>query len=139
MLTLLAVVVLTAVAFDYINGFHDTANAVATVISTGVLPARTAILIAAILNFVGAFASIKVADFISRDIVSLRDDIAATALLAQGLDPAVGALLVILAGLLGAIVWNLLTWYFGIPSSSSHALLGGVIGAAWVSLGSSSV
>jgi inorganic phosphate transporter, PiT family len=139
MMTLLVLVIVTAVAFDYINGFHDTANAVATVISTGVLPARTAILLAAILNFVGAFASIKVADFISRDIVALRGGAAAAALATHGLDPAAGALLVILAGLLGAIAWNLLTWYFGIPSSSSHALLGGIIGAAWVSLGGEAI
>jgi inorganic phosphate transporter, PiT family len=139
MLALLALVVLTALAFDYINGFHDTANAVATVISTGVLPARTAIMMSALLNFAGAFISLAVADFISKDMVELRSGAAAALFEAHQVTPAIGALLVIFAGLLGASLWNLLTWYFGIPSSSSHALLGGIVGAAWVSLDGSVV
>jgi PiT family inorganic phosphate transporter len=112
-LALLVLVVLLALAFDYINGFHDTANAVATVVSTNVLPGRTAVLMAAGLNFLGAFVGEGVAKTIGGDIA----------------DPAEVTQTVIAAALLGAILWNLLTWYFGIPSSSSHALIGGVVGA----------
>jgi PiT family inorganic phosphate transporter len=131
-------VVLIALIFDFINGFHDTANAVATVISTGVLPARTAIIMAAALNFVGAFWSIKVADTIAK-MVNLHNDVALTAFDLYHINPVTGALLLILAGLIAAIFWNLLTWYVGLPSSSSHALLGGVVGAAGLTLGSSVV
>ena len=112
---LLALVVVLALAFDYINGFHDTANAVATVVSTNVLPGRTAVLLAAVFNFVGAFAGVGVAKTISKGIA----------------DPATVTQVVIAAALLGAIVWNLFTWYYGIPSSSSHALVGGIVGAVW--------
>jgi inorganic phosphate transporter, PiT family len=114
-LTILVLVVAFALAFDYINGFHDTANAVATVVSTNVLPGRTAVLLAAACNFIGAFMGVGVAQTIGRDIA----------------DPASLTQLVIAAALLGAIAWNLLTWYLGIPSSSSHALVGGLIGAVW--------
>ena len=114
-LLLVALVVGLALAFDYINGFHDTANAVATVVSTGVLPGRTAVLMAAVFNFVGAFAGVGVAKTIGGDIT----------------DPATVTQAVVIAALAGAILWNLLTWYFGIPSSSSHALIGGIVGAAW--------
>jgi PiT family inorganic phosphate transporter len=114
-LTILVLVVVFALAFDYINGFHDTANAVATVVSTNVLPGRTAVLLAAVCNFVGAFLGIGVAKTIGGDIA----------------DPASITQPVIAAALLGAIFWNLLTWYFGIPSSSSHALIGGLIGSVW--------
>jgi inorganic phosphate transporter, PiT family len=114
-LTILVLVVAFALAFDYINGFHDTANAVATVVSTNVLPGRTAVLLAAACNFIGAFMGVGVAQTIGRDIA----------------DPASITQLVIAAALLGAIAWNLLTWYLGIPSSSSHALVGGLIGAVW--------
>ncbi len=116
-LVLLVLVVVLALAFDYINGFHDTANAVATVVSTNVLPGRTAVLMAALCNFVGAFVGVKVATTIGKDIV----------------DPTEVTLTqtVVAAALLGAIFWNLLTWYYGIPSSSSHALIGGVVGAVW--------
>jgi PiT family inorganic phosphate transporter len=113
--TLLILVVVLALAFDYINGFHDTANAVATVVSTNVLPGRTAVLMAATFNFVGAFVGVGVAKTIGGDIT----------------DPASITQTVIAAALLGAILWNLLTWYYGIPSSSSHALIGGLIGAVW--------
>jgi PiT family inorganic phosphate transporter len=113
--TILVVVVVLALAFDYINGFHDTANAVATVVSTNVLPARTAVLLAAACNFAGAFAGVGVAKTIGGEIAS----------------PASITQLVIAAALLGAILWNLLTWYYGIPSSSSHALVGGLVGAVW--------
>src|SRR5438477_7424834 len=112
-LVMLVLVVLLALAFDYINGFHDTANAVATVVSTNVLPGRTAVLMAAAFNFLGAFVGEGVAKTIGGDIA----------------DPAEITQTVIAAALLGAILWNLLTWYFGIPSSSSHALIGGVVGA----------
>src|SRR5207253_8496006 len=107
---LLLLVIVLALAFDYINGFHDTANAVATVVSTNVLPGRTAVLLAALCNFVGAFVGVGVAKTIGGDIA----------------DPASITQLVIAAALLGAIFWNLLTWYFRIPSSSSHALIGGL-------------
>src|SRR5215203_4091595 len=113
MVSLLICVIVTAIIFDYINGFHDTANAIATVVSTGVLPIRTAILIAATLNFAGALTGTAVASTIGKGIVSAE----------------VVTQVVVLSGLLGAIVWNLFTWYFGIPSSSSHALVGGLVGA----------
>lgn len=109
----LVVVVVAALIFDYINGFHDTANAIATVVSTGVLPLRTAIVVAAVMNFLGAFWGTAVANTIAKMV--------------HGAD--VSSVMVI-AGLIGAIVWNLITWWFGIPSSSSHALLGGTLGAA---------
>jgi PiT family inorganic phosphate transporter len=114
-LLLLVLVVGLALAFDYINGFHDTANAVATVVSTNVLPGRTAVLMAAACNFVGAFVGVGVAKTISKDIA----------------DPASVTQVVVAAALVGAIFWNLLTWYYGIPSSSSHALIGGLVGAVW--------
>src|SRR5437016_11361508 len=102
-LALLVLVVVLALVFDYINGFHDTANAVATVVSTNVLPGRTAVLLAALFNFVGAFMGVGVAKTIGGDIAD-ASEITQT---------------VIAAALLGAILWNLLTWYLGIPSSSS--------------------
>src|SRR5881392_1602631 len=114
-LVVLVLVVALALAFDYINGFHDTANAVATVVSTNVLPGRTAILLAAAANFFGAFVGVGVAKTIGKDIA----------------DPASVTQLVVAAALLGATAWNLLTWYYGIPSSSSHALIGGLVGAVW--------
>src|SRR3954447_15303789 len=114
-LVLLGLVIALALAFDYINGFHDTANAVATVVSTGVLPGRTAVLLAAVCNFAGAFVGVKVAETIAKGII----------------DPASATQTLVAAALLGAILWNLLTWYYGIPSSSSHALVGGLVGAAW--------
>ncbi len=106
--------ILVALSFDFTNGFHDTANAIATSVSTRVLPPRVAILMAAILNFVGAFVSTNVAKTIGGDVADT------TALTAT----------VVMAALLAAISWNLLTWYLGLPSSSSHALIGGLIGAA---------
>jgi PiT family inorganic phosphate transporter len=113
MLTLFVLVVLVALIFDYINGFHDAANAIATVVSTGVLPVRTAILMAAVLNFVGACAGTAVAKTIAAGFA----------------DPAMVTQVTVLATLLGASLWNLLTWWWGIPSSSSHALIGGLAGA----------
>ena len=112
-LTLVAVIVV-ALFFDFTNGFHDTANAIATSVSTRALTPRTAVLLAAILNFAGAFVSFAVAATIAKGIVN-ADAI---------------TLSVILAGLVGAITWNLITWFLGLPSSSSHALIGGVAGSA---------
>ncbi|MFB9902383.1 inorganic phosphate transporter [Allokutzneria oryzae] len=120
---LVIVVVLTALAFDFTNGFHDTANAMATSIATGALRPRTAVALSAVLNLVGAFLSVEVAKTISGGIVD-------EALI----DPAI-----IFGGLIGAIMWNLVTWYFGLPSSSSHALFGGLIGATWVASGMDAV
>ncbi|MCL5960844.1 MAG: inorganic phosphate transporter, partial [Chloroflexi bacterium] len=119
-LAALVVVILVALVFDFINGFHDTANAIATVVSTRVLSPATAILMAAALNFAGAFTGTAVAATIGKGIV----------------DPRAGTQIVVLAALLGAIVWNLITWWLGIPSSSSHALIGGVVGAVIVAVGS---
>nr|WP_030120061.1 inorganic phosphate transporter [Streptomyces californicus] len=120
---LLAIVVVTALVFDFTNGFHDTANAMATTISTGALKPKTAVAMSAVLNLIGAFLSVEVAKTISGGIVNedgLRTE-------------------VIFAALVGAILWNLLTWLLGLPSSSSHALFGGLIGAAVMSAGWSSI
>lgn len=111
---LVVMIVVLALAFDYINGFHDTANAIATVVSTRVLTPRAAILMAAVLNFIGAIHSTTVARTIAAGLVN----------------PVHATQVVILAAILGAIVWNLITWRWGIPSSSSHALIGGLCGAA---------
>jgi inorganic phosphate transporter, PiT family len=113
MVSLLIVVVITAIVFDYINGFHDAANAIATVVSTGVLPIRTAVIIAGLFNFVGAVTGTAVAKTIASGFA----------------DPAIVSQTVVLGALLGAIVWNLITWWKGIPSSSSHALVGALGGA----------
>jgi PiT family inorganic phosphate transporter len=123
----LVIVILAAVSFDFTNGFHDTANAMATSIATGALKPVVAVIISATLNFVGAFISISVATTIAKGIVPPS----ATA----GPD----GLAVVEAALIGAMTWNLITWYFTIPSSSSHALIGGLIGAAFASVGSSAV
>src|SRR5215203_7335602 len=112
-LTLVAVVAV-ALFFDFTNGFHDTANSIATSVSTRALSPRAAVIMAAVLNFAGAFVSLEVAATVAKGIV----------------DPSVITLDVVLAGLVGAITWNLVTWYVGLPSSSSHALIGGVAGAA---------
>jgi PiT family inorganic phosphate transporter len=120
---ILVIVVVTALAFDFTNGFHDTANAVATSISTRALAPRTAVTLAAALNFAGAFISIKVAATIASGIVEAQ----------------IVTTTVIFAGLIGAIFWNLLTWYFGLPSSSSHALIGGVVGAAFAAAGADAI
>lgn len=125
-LTLVLVIVL-ALFFDFTNGFHDTANAMATPIATGALKPRTAVLIASILNLVGAFLSTEVAKTISGGIIK-EDQIA------SDLFPAI-----IFAGLIGAITWNMLTWLLGLPSSSSHALFGGLIGATLVGVGAMAI
>ncbi|HIJ89109.1 MAG TPA: inorganic phosphate transporter [Desulfuromonadales bacterium] len=110
---MLCMVIFAALIFDYINGFHDTANAIATCISTRALSVKSAILMAAGLNFVGAMISTKVATTIGKGIVD-ASNVTQT---------------VVLAGVIGAIVWNLITWYYGLPSSSSHAIIGGIAGA----------
>ncbi|GAB3170348.1 inorganic phosphate transporter [Streptomyces incanus] len=116
---ILAIVVVTALAFDFTNGFHDTANAMATTISTGALKPKVAVAMSAVLNLVGAFLSVEVANTISKGLVD-----------EAGIRPEV-----IFAALVGAILWNLLTWLVGLPSSSSHALMGGLIGATVASAG----
>lgn len=114
-LAIILAVVVVALVFDYTNGFHDAANAIATSVSTGALKPRVALAMAAIMNFVGAFLGQKVAHTVSDTI-----------------DPGSGShgLVIVMCGLLGAITWNLITWYYGLPSSSSHALIGGLVGAA---------
>lgn len=113
MVSLLVCVIVAAIIFDYINGFHDAANAIATVVSTGVLPVRTAVLIAGILNFMGAITGTAVAKTIASGFA----------------DAAIVTQSVVLSALIGACIWNLITWWYGIPSSSSHALIGGLAGA----------
>jgi inorganic phosphate transporter, PiT family len=117
-LTLVAVVAV-ALFFDFTNGFHDTANSIATSVSTRALSPRLAVLTAAVLNFAGAFVSLKVAATVAKGIV----------------DPEVITLKIVLGGLVGAITWNLITWYLGLPSSSSHALIGGILGSATAAAG----
>lgn len=121
MVSLLLFVIVAALIFDYINGFHDAANAIATVVSTGVLPIRTAVILAGTLNFVGAVTGTAVAKTIASGFT----------------DPAIVTQLVVLAALLGASIWNIITWWFGIPSSSSHALIGGLAGAVTAHAGMS--
>jgi PiT family inorganic phosphate transporter len=119
----LVIVVGTALVFDFTNGFHDTANVVATSISTHAMPPRLAVAYAAVFNFAGAFISLAVAATIAKDVV----------------DAGVITPTVVFAGLIGAIAWNLATWYFGLPSSSSHALIGGVVGSAFAASGADAV
>jgi len=120
---IVVLVVVAALTFDFTNGFHDTANAMATTIATGALKPKIAVGIAAILNFAGAFISITVAATVAKGIVD-----------AGAVTPTI-----IFAGLIGAITWNLITWWFGVPSSSSHALIGGMIGSAIAAIGTSAV
>ena len=127
LLIITVLVVVFALAFDFINGFHDTANAIATSVSTRALPPRVAVLMAAIMNFLGAITFVGVAKAIASDIVDPFS-------LSTPETPLVGSV-VILAALLSAITWNLLTWYFGIPSSSSHTLIGSLAGAAIAAAG----
>jgi inorganic phosphate transporter, PiT family len=120
---ILYIVVGTALVFDFTNGFHDTANVVATSISTRAMSPRIAVAYAAVLNFAGAFISLEVAATVAKDVV-VGDVITPT---------------IVFAGLIGAISWNLATWYFGLPSSSSHALIGGVVGSALAAVGTEAV
>lgn len=112
-LVMLCLVIAAALLFDYINGFHDTANAIATCVSTRALSVKSAILMAAILNFAGAMISTKVAATIGKGIVD-KDNVTQ---------------MVVLAGVTGAILWDIITWYYGMPSSSSHAIIGGIVGS----------
>jgi PiT family inorganic phosphate transporter len=121
-LALVIAVILIALAFDYTNGFHDAANAIATSVSTRALTPRVALLMAAAMNFLGAFLGTEVASTVGKGIINTPDG--------------KHGLVVVLSALVGAITWNLITWYFGLPSSSSHALIGGLVGAG---LASSSV
>ncbi|MDT0190595.1 inorganic phosphate transporter [Rothia terrae] len=127
-LIILVIVVLTALAFDFTNGFHDTANAMATSIATKALKPRTAVALSAVLNLVGAFLSIEVAKTVGKGLVNLD---------AAGSNS--DLMLIVFTGLVGAILWNVLTWLLGLPSSSSHALFGGLIGATMASLGTDGV
>jgi PiT family inorganic phosphate transporter len=120
---LLVVVVVVALGFDFTNGFHDTANAVATSVSTRALSPRLAVLVAAVANLAGAFVTTAVAKTVGKGII----------------DTGLANEKTILAALVGAIAWNLITWWFGLPSSSSHALIGGLIGAALAQSGSKGV
>jgi inorganic phosphate transporter, PiT family len=120
---IVVIVVATALAFDFTNGFHDTANVVATSISTRAMPPRVAVGYASILNFVGAFISLEVAATVAKDVV----------------EPDLVTPLIVFGGLIGAIAWNLITWYFGLPSSSSHALIGGLIGSAFAANGADAI
>ena len=113
---LVSLIVVVALAFDYTNGFHDAANAIATTVATKALKARTALIIAAVGNLVGAFLSTGVARTVGKGIIDVEQSNF--------------GLYVVLAALLGAITWNLITWWFGLPSSSSHALIGGLVGSA---------
>ncbi len=120
---LLVVVIVVALGFDFTNGFHDTANAVATSVSTRALTPRMAVLVASVANLAGAFVTTAVAKTVGKDVV----------------DSGLITTKTVLAALMGAIAWNLLTWWFGLPSSSSHALIGGLVGAALVQSGSEGV
>ncbi|WP_067666223.1 inorganic phosphate transporter [Nocardia miyunensis] len=126
-LIVLLIVIVTALAFDFTNGFHDTANAMATSIATGALGPRTAVAMSGVLNLIGAFLSVEVAKTVSSGLLRI-DNVHGMALLQ-----------IVFAGLVGGILWNLITWLFGIPSSSTHALFGGLIGSAMAALGVSGV
>ena len=126
---ILVLLIATALAFDFTNGFHDTGNAMATSIATGALKPKTAVLLAGVLNLVGAFLSVEVAVTVTTSVLKVQDG--KTGHLLPGIDASMG-LTIIFAGLIGAITWNMLTWLLGLPSSSSHALFGGLIGATLV-------
>jgi PiT family inorganic phosphate transporter len=133
---ILVILIATALAFDFTNGFHDTGNAMATSIATGALKPKTAVLLAGFLNLVGAFLSVVVAVTVTTSVRKVQNP--KTGALLPGIDGSMG-LTIIFAGLIGGILWNLLTWLFGIPSSSSHALFGGLIGAGLAALGMAGV
>ena len=121
-LAIVVAVVVVALVFDYTNGFHDAANAIATSVSTRALTPRVALVMAAVMNFVGAFLGTSVAETVGKGVIEAPEQSAS-------------GLVVVMAGLLGAITWNLVTWYFGLPSSSSHALIGGLVGSALAAVG----
>jgi PiT family inorganic phosphate transporter len=118
-LALVVAVIAIALIFDYTNGFHDAANAIATSVSTRALTPRVALLMAAVMNFLGAFLGTEVADTVGKGIITTPSG--------------QHGLVIVLSALVGAITWNLITWYFGLPSSSSHALIGGLVGAGLAS------
>ena len=122
-LVMLILVIAASLLFDYINGFHDTANAIATCVSTRALSIRSAIIMAAGLNFIGAMISTKVAATIGKGIVDANN-------ITQ---------MVVLAGVVGAIIWDIITWYYGLPSSSSHAIIGGIMGSVIAHAGMSAL
>ena len=122
-LLVLVIVIGTALVFDFTNGFHDTANAMSASIATGAMKPRLAVALSAVLNLVGAFLSVEVAATVGKGIIKL-DHVHGPQLLT-----------VVFAGLVGGIIWNVLTWLFGIPSSSSHALIGGLVGATVIAVG----
>jgi PiT family inorganic phosphate transporter len=122
-LILLILVIAAALIFDYVNGFHDTANAIATCVSTRAISVKGAIFMSAFLNFAGAMISTKVAGTIGKGIVD-KDNVTQ---------------LVVLAGVLGAIIWDIITWYYGLPSSSSHAIIGGLVGAVLAHAGANAL
>ena len=132
---ILILVIVTAIGFDFTNGFHDTGNAMATSIATGALKPKIAVAISAVLNLVGAFLSVEVAATITKDVLKIQTD---SGSLIGGLSSET-AMMIIFAGLVGGILWNLITWLLGLPSSSSHALFGGLIGAGLAGLGASGV
>jgi PiT family inorganic phosphate transporter len=131
-MVVLILLIATALAFDFTNGFHDTGNAMATSIATGALKPKVAVALAGVLNLVGAFLSVEVAATVTKDVLKIQNT--KTGALLPDIDANLG-LMIIFAGLIGGILWNLLTWLFGIPSSSSHALFGGLVGAGLAALG----
>lgn len=136
---ILVLLVITALGFDFTNGFHDTGNAMATSIATGALKPKIAVGLSAILNLVGAFLSVEVAATITKDVLKIQQTSGADqGGLIAGLSTTT-ALLIIFAGLIGGILWNLFTWLFGLPSSSSHALFGGLIGSGLAAIGTSGI
>jgi len=130
----LAIVVIVALAFDFTNGFHDTANAMATSIATKALTPKAAVTLSAILNLIGAFLSVEVAITVTNAVIRIQNP-DGTPIAALTQDGGIGLLAILLSGLAGAIIWNILTWLFGLPSSSSHALFGGLVGATIAGLG----
>lgn len=132
---ILVLLIITALAFDFTNGFHDTGNSMATSIATGAFKPKTAVKVAGILNLVGAFLSVKVVLTVTNKVINIQDS-------EGNFEPGITskkALLIIFAGLVGGVIWNLVTWLYGLPSSSSHALFGGLIGAGLIGIGVSGV
>lgn len=131
---ILVLVIVTALGFDFTNGFHDTGNAMATSIATGALRPKVAVALSGILNLVGAFLSVEVALTVTNAVIKIQDK-QGHPLPEMAANHGQPLLMIVLAGLVGGIVWNLLTWLLGLPSSSSHALFGGLIGAGIAALG----
>ncbi|MBF5081936.1 inorganic phosphate transporter [Quadrisphaera sp. INWT6] len=131
---ILVLLVVVALAFDFTNGFHDTANAMATSIATGALKPKTAVLLSGVLNLVGAFLSVEVALTVTNAVVEIQNGDGTPVAGLTG-DGGTALLVIVLAGLAGAIVWNLFTWLLSLPSSSTHALFGGLLGATVAGLG----